>query len=135
MVRDIKSGRPSAQNATSGFTLVELLLVLFIVALLASLVAPVVSNSVHRARETALREDLSVMRKAIDDFYSDTGKYPESLPQLVEKRYLRKIPPDPITDRNDSWKEIRGEGAVSGVVDIRSGAEGAGADGIPYREW
>ena len=83
----------------AGFTLVELLLVLFVIALLASLVAPVATRSVIRSREATLKQDLHVMRKAIDDYYSDNGVYPDSLELLVEKHYLHKIPVDPITDR------------------------------------
>lgn len=124
--------RPSASR---GFTLVELLLVLFVVALLASLVSPVVTGTIQRARESSLKEDLHVMRKALDDFYTDTGRYPESLKQLVEKRYLRKIPVDPLTENATTWIEIKGEGKDSGVMDVRSGSEEKTADGIAYREW
>ncbi len=118
-----------------GFTLVELLLVLFVVALLASLVAPVVTGSIQRARESSLKEDLHVMRKAIDDFYADTGRYPESLAQLVEKRYLRKVPVDPMTDKTETWIEVKGEGKDTGVMDVRSGSEEKSPDGVPYRDW
>ncbi len=121
--------------STRGFTLVELLLVLFVVALLASLVAPVVTGSIQRAREASLKEDLHVMRKAIDDFYADNGRYPASLGQLVEKRYLRKIPVDPITDKATTWIEEKGEGKDSGVMDVRSGSEAKAPDGVPYRDW
>ncbi len=119
----------------SGFTLVELLLVLFVVALLASLVAPVMTQSIQNARETALKEDLHVLRKAIDDFYADTGQYPESLTKLAEKRYIRKVPVDPMTERANSWVEIRGEGQNAGIVDVRSGTEKKSSDGVAYREW
>lgn len=118
-----------------GFTLVELLLVLFVIALLASLVAPVVTGSIQRARESSLKEDLHVMRKAIDDFYSDTGRYPESLAQLVEKRYLRKVPADPMTDKVETWIVVNGEGKDTGVMDVRSGSEEKSPDGVPYRDW
>lgn len=118
-----------------GFTLVELLLVLFVVALLASLVAPVVTGTIQRARESSLKQDLHVMRKALDDFYADTGRYPESLKQLVEKRYLRRIPVDPFTENAATWIEIKGEGKDTGVMDVRSGSEEKNADGVPYRDW
>lgn len=118
-----------------GFTLVELLLVLFVIALLASLVAPVVTGSIQRARESSLKEDLHVMRKAIDDFYSDTGRYPESLAQLVEKRYLRKVPADPMTDKVETWVVVKGEGKDTGIMDVRSGSEEKSPDGVPYRDW
>jgi type II secretion system protein G len=120
-----------------GFTLIELLIVLLLIALLASLVAPVVTSSVQGAREAALKEDLHNMRKAIDDYYADTNNYPDSLEVLVQKRYLRRVPADPLTDRKDSWVLVREEreGQTGGIVDVRSGADGTGADGRPYREW
>lgn len=120
-----------------GFTLMELLLVLALVALLASLAAPMVNNSIVRARESALKEDLYIMRKAIDDYYADVGAYPNELSQLVEKRYLRRIPTDPFTDRADSWVLVRddSEGSSNGIMDVLSGAEGEAQSGGPYREW
>lgn len=120
-----------------GFTLMELLLVLALVALLASLSAPMVNNSIVRARESALKEDLYIMRKAIDDYYADVGAYPNELSLLVEKRYLRRIPTDPFTDRTDSWVLVRdeSEGSSNGIMDVLSGAEGEGQAGGPYREW
>lgn len=129
------SGEDMRSRGNCGFTLVELLLVLFVVALLASLVAPVVTGTIQRARESSLKEDLYQMRKALDDFYTDNGRYPESLKQLVEKRYLRKIPVDPITDSATTWIEVKGEGKDTGVMDVRSGAEEKAADGVPYRDW
>jgi len=118
-----------------GFTLVELLLVLFVVALLASLAAPVVTGSIQRARESTLKEDLHVMRKAIDDYYADTGRYPESLNQLVEKRYLRKLPADPVTGQGNTWIEVKSGEKITGVVDVRSGSDEKASDGSPFREW
>ena len=137
MARATEIGKGMWPRRKQGFTLVELLLVLFVVALLASLVTPVVTNSIYRAREATLKEDLNVMRKAIDDYYADNGRHPETLAKLVEKRYLRAIPIDPITERKDSWLEIKEEnkGKEQGVVDVKSGAEGKSADGVPYREW
>lgn len=129
------NGKPLRPFNARGFTLVELLLVLFVVALLASLVAPVVTGSIQRAREASLKEDLHVMRKAIDDFYADNGRYPASLSLLVEKRYLRKIPVDPLTDKATTWVEEKGEGKDTGVMDVRSGSEEKSPDGVPYRDW
>jgi general secretion pathway protein G len=123
------------QRQHLGFTLVELLLVLFVIALLASLVAPVVTGNIQRARESTLKEDLYVLRKAIDDYYADTGRYPENLALLADKRYIRKVPIDPITERANTWVEIRGEGQNGGVVDVRSGSEEKSADGVAYRDW
>jgi general secretion pathway protein G len=92
-----------------GFTLIEMLLVLMLIALLASLVTPVVIGGVQRARESTLRADLYALRKAIDDYYADTGTYPPELDELVAKRYLRRIPPDPLTESRDTWILVRAE--------------------------
>lgn len=117
-----------------GFTFIELLLVLTLVALLASLAAPVVSQSILRARESVLKEDLFVMRKALDDYYADTGAYVSELAVLVDKRYLRRLPVDPFTERSDSWVAVPAEEG-GGVVDVRSGSEAVNAAGVSYAEW
>lgn len=120
-----------------GFTLVELLVVLAIIALLASLAAPVVTNSVDRAKEAALKEDLFVLRKALDDHYADKGAYPQELTQLVELRYIRRMPVDPITGHDDTWVVIRDDKTPgqSGIVDVRSGSEEKSSTGEAYRDW
>lgn len=120
-----------------GFTLLELLFVLVIVALLASLAAPVLTSSIDHAREAALRQDLNVLRKAIDDYHADQGKYPPELAELVERHYLRAIPADPVTQRSDSWVLIySGSDAIhKGIVDVRSGADQTARDGSLYRDW
>lgn len=121
--------------SSNGFTLVELLLVLFLVALLASLVMPVATKSVDQAKESALKEDLQVLRKAIDDYYANTGHYPQDLVQLVDKRYIRRIPIDPLVERATSWVEVRTDDPGGGISDVHSGADGNASDGKPYREW
>ncbi len=122
-----------------GFTLVELLLVLLLVALLASLVTPVVTGSIQRARESTLKEDLYTLRKAIDDHYADVGRYPEELEELVKKRYLRRIPADPITDKRETWVLVRSEdnktGKSGGILDIRSGSQERASDGSNFKDW
>lgn len=119
-----------------GHTLIELLLALFIVALLAGLVAPMVTGGVHRAKEAALKEDLYRMRKAIDDFYADTGAYPPELEVLVRKRYLRRVPVDPLTESRETWRLVWSEDEdLRGVVDIRSGSDEVDTDGVAYAEW
>lgn len=135
MVRIIGIGDASRKYAIKGFTLVELLLVLFLVALLSSLVMPVATKSVDQAKESALKEDLHVLRKAIDDYYANTGRYPQSLTQLVEKRYIRRIPIDPLTGSVTSWIEIRTADVGDGVSDVQSGADGSASDGKLYRDW
>ncbi len=119
-----------------GFTLLELLFVLVIVALLASLVAPMLVGSIDHARESALKQDLNVLRKAIDDYHADHGKYPAELVELVHRRYLRAIPVDPVTQRSDSWTAVYADSErdTKGVVDVRSGAETTARDVSHYRD-
>jgi general secretion pathway protein G len=120
-----------------GFTLLELLLVMLIVALLASLAAPVVVSGIQRARESTLKADLYALRKAIDDYNVDNGGYPAELDDLVKKRYLRRIPPDPVTEKRDTWVLVRAEdeAAGKGILDIRSGSPDKAADGSYFKEW
>jgi general secretion pathway protein G len=120
-----------------GFTLLELLLVLIIVTLLASIVGPIVTSSIIRAKESALKEDLHAMRKAIDGYYSDNGKYPNELSELVAKHYLRKVPVDPLTERYDTWQLIYITNAnnSNGISDVHSGSQFQAKDGTYYKEW
>ena len=87
----------------SGFTLIELLVVLAIVALLLSLALPRYFQSIDTAKDAVLKENLHLVRETIDKFFADTGQYPESLQQLVDKKYLRALPVDPLTERTDTW--------------------------------
>ncbi|MGO4476602.1 type II secretion system protein [Massilia sp. 2TAF26] len=119
-----------------GFTLIELLVVLGIVALLLTLAVPRFFPSVDRTKETILAENLRTMRAVIDQFHADTGRYPESLEQLVDKKYLPRLPFDPVADSDASWIVVPPEDPSRGnVYDIRSGAEGKGHNGKPYSEW
>jgi general secretion pathway protein G len=138
-------------NATprrgTGFTLIELLVVLAIVALLLSIVAPRTIDHIERARETTLKASLKEMRAALDQFEADLGRPPATLEELVARRYLRELPVDPLTERRDTWVALSAADAAppdalqstalaaEGVADVRSGAEGAGRDGTPYRSW
>lgn len=119
-----------------GFTLVELLVVLAIVATLLSIVAPRYVHQVDRAKEATLKENLAVLRRALDEYYSDTGKYPEKLDELREHEYLRKLPLDPVTGRSDSWVPVlRPESEDKTIVDVKSGAKGKALDGTDYGSW
>jgi general secretion pathway protein G len=119
-----------------GFTLVELMVVMAIIALLLALALPRYFNHLENARETILKQDLAVMRDAIDKFHGDRNRYPDSLDELVNERYLRALPVDPITERNDTWQVIAPSGDEAGAVyDIKSGAPGNGRDGSPYADW
>ncbi|WP_137939946.1 prepilin-type N-terminal cleavage/methylation domain-containing protein [Chitinivorax sp. B] len=120
----------------SGFTLIELLVVLAIIATLVTIVTPRYFNSVDRAKDATLRQNLESMRTAIDQYYHDRNRYPTTLQELVDQRYLRRIPTDPITERTDSWQVIQNtEGENAGVVDVKSGAKGESHDGKPYADW
>ncbi len=123
-------------NKRQGFTLIELLVVMTIIALLVSLAAPRYFNSVEKSKEAVLRQDLSTMRDAIDKYYGDNDKYPDSLDDLVSKKYLRKLPVEPITDSATTWVVVPPEDPeLGGVFDLHSGAPGNGRDGTPYSSW
>lgn len=121
-----------------GFTLIELIVVMAIVGLLAAIAAPRYFQSIDRSREHALRSSLNVMRDAIDQYAADKGRYPESLQELAVQRYLRGVPTDPLTGRDDSWivvapmpdTDMRGS-----MQDVRSGAAGRASDGKLYADW
>ncbi|MFD2366047.1 type II secretion system protein [Pseudoduganella sp. GCM10020061] len=124
------------QRTRNGFTLIELLVVLGIVALLLTLAVPRFFPSVDSAKETILADNLRNTRIVIDQFHADTGRYPESLDELVEKRYLRSLPYDPIAGSNSAWiVEPPQEPDKGQVYNLRSSAEGAGKNGIAYGEW
>lgn len=118
-----------------GFTMIELMVAMAVIALLLTLVAPRFFNQEAKARETALLYNLQMLRKTIDDFHADKGHYPETLQALVDARYLRAIPPDPIDGRADAWQIIPAQGDAAGIYDIKSGAEGRAQDGTQYAEW
>jgi general secretion pathway protein G len=124
-----------------GFTLIELLIVMTITILLAGVVLATYGNSVTRAKEATLKEDLQQMRKALDEYYADKQKYPATLDALVTEKYLRNIPPDPFTNSADTWQTTTAErdpanpSAEPGISDVKSGAEGTSLDGKPYAEW
>ena len=119
----------------TGFTFIELMVVMAIVALMITIALPRYYSGLERAKEAVLKEDLFIMRDAIDDYYVDKGQYPRSLEVLVNERYLRAIPPDPLTDSNKTWISIGMPQNPSVVYDIRSGAAGKATDGTPYYEW
>jgi general secretion pathway protein G len=132
----------AAKRASEGgFTLIELMIVMSLIVILASIGLAIYTNSVTKAKESVLKEDLFRMRDAIDQYYSDKGKYPSSLQDLVSDKYLRSIPVDPFTNSADTWREVPAEpdptnpAVQPGVYDVRSGSELKGLDGTNYSDW
>jgi general secretion pathway protein G len=120
----------------AGFTLIELLVVMSIIALLLSIAVPRYFKTLERSRETVLKQDLSVLREAIDKHYGDLGQYPDSLAALVERKYIRAVPEEPISKAPDGWAPVVSEDPDHpGIRDLHSNAEGVGSDGRPFREW
>lgn len=128
-------------KSPKGFTLFELLAVMMILSVLASIAVPSYKRSQIKARESALAEDLYQMRRTIDAYYADHGRYPDNLDQLTRNKYLRAIPRDPFTLNNDSWNCLppepseNGQLAEGGCFDVRSGSDLIGLNDIPYRDW
>ena len=129
----MRRGKPAPGK---GFTLIELMVVLAIIALLVAIVAPHHVGRMTRAEETVLQQNLNLMREALDKHYADAGRYPDSLDELVKKRYLRSIPQDPITQSHSTWIVVPPPDKDKGAVgDVQSGAKGNGTNGKPYGEW
>jgi general secretion pathway protein G len=124
-----------------GFTLVELMIVMLIIGVLAAIAIPSYIASIKSAREAVLKEDLHVMRNAIDSYTMDKGKAPQSLDDLVQSGYLKSIPVDPITHSSETWVTATDDTLESvdqsepGINDIHSGSEQSGSDGQPYSSW
>ena len=124
------------RRSATGFTLIELVIVLAIVGLLLTIATPRYFHSVDRSKETVLRSNLAMTRDALDKYYGDNGKYPDQLATLVTAKYLRSLPLDPITESSTTWTIVPPDTPEKGgVLDIRSGAQGNGSDGTPYNEW
>ena len=153
---DPRRGTGTRRRA-AGFTLIELLIVVAIIGILATMAVVQLKNTPQRAKEAALKENLYVMRNCIDQYFTDKGKYPDTLQSLVEDGYMRKIPVDPITGSDSTWVEEQAAEAASGgggggdagggggpsadptetsgVADVHSGADGAALDGSAYADW
>lgn len=119
-----------------GFTLVELLVVLSILALLLTLAVPRYFNSIEKAKDATLKQDLNTLRESIDKYYGDNGKYPNTLDDLVDRKYIRKLPIDPITEKTDTWIFTPPEPPLEGdIYDIHSGSKALAKDGTRYEDW
>ena len=126
----------SGKSGGRGFTLIELLTVMAIIALLLALALPRYFGHIDKSREVILKQDLAVMRDAIDKFYGDKGRYPESLEELASSRYIRAVPVDPITEEPNAWVIVPPPADESGAVyDVKSSAPGTGKDGTAFAEW
>ena len=138
---DEKQVTPERPSRTSGFTLMEMMIVMALIVILAGIGMTVYGNSVQRAKEATLKEDLFRMRDAIDQYYADKNKYPGSLEDLVSEKYLRAVPVDPFTQSTDSWQTTTSEpdpgnpSVESGISNVKSGSEQTGLDGSRYADW
>ncbi len=120
----------------SGFTLVELLVVMAIIALLLSLATPRYFKSVDKSKEAVLRENLATTRQALDKYFGDNGKYPDTLDELVAKKYLRSAPMDPVTGSTTTWTIVPPDDPEKGgIFDIKSGSPDKANDGTAFKEW
>ena len=132
---------PERPSRASGFTLMEMMIVMALIVILAGIGLSVYGNSVQRAKEATLKEDLFRMRDAIDQYYADKNKYPGSLEDLVSEKYLRAVPVDPFTSKTDSWQTTTSEpdpgnpSLESGISNVKSGSEQTGLDGTRYADW
>ena len=133
--------RPGVDSTSSGFTLIELMVVMSIIVILAGIGLAVHANSQTRAREAVLKENLFRMRDGIDQYYADKNEYPPSLDALVSEKYLRGIPVDPFTNSDLTWQTELSEidpanpSATPGVFDVRSGSDRTAMDGTLYADW
>lgn len=137
--------RPRVARGPRGFTLIELIVVVAIIGILATIAVPAMRTAPQRARESALKEDLYALRSCIDQFHADRGRFPASLEELVSMGYLRAIPVDPTTRSAETWvvefaeiseeQDEREQEAGQGIIDVHSGSPDEALDGTRYAEW
>ena len=133
--------RARNRRSDGGWTLIELMVVIALIMILATMALVQYRNSVTAAKEATLKGQLFIMRESIDQYYADKGKYPDSLQTLVSESYLRSMPRDPFTNSSDTWQTVPAEPesgattAAAGIFDVKSGSEGTGLDGSRHADW
>ena len=128
--------RKSKMKDRRGYTLIEMMIVISIISILATMALPSFQKQLVRAKETNLRRSLFIMRDTIDQYFADHGRYPDSLQDLETGKYVRQIPMDPLTGSSDTWVTIPPEGFAEGnIYDVHSGSNKISLDGTPYNEW
>ncbi|MGB9103368.1 MAG: prepilin-type N-terminal cleavage/methylation domain-containing protein [Terriglobales bacterium] len=131
----------TGRKKSGGFTIIELMVVISIILILISIAVPIYNQSILRAREAVLRQDLFAMRSAIDQYTMDKSKAPQALQDLIQEGYLREIPKDPFTDSRDTWQVAQEDVLLSidqnqpGITDVHSGSNRMGTDGTAYNTW
>ena len=126
----------TSQRKKSGFTLIELMVVLAIIATLLTIAVPRYFSSLEKSREAVLQQNLALLRETLDKYYGDMDKYPDALDQLVSSKYLRSVPVDPMTDSSATWVSVPpDQPEMGGVYDVKSGAQGVARDGTEFRNW
>lgn len=124
------------RSSDQGFTLIEMLVVMAVVALLLTIALPRYFGALEKSRDVALQENLKVIRLSLDQFFADRGRYPDTLDELVEQKYLSAVPLDPLTESRQSWVLVTGkEEGLSGIADVKSGAPGQSKDGRTYSDY
>ena len=137
----VETRRPGSRHRSRGFTLVELMVVISIILILISIAVPIYQQTVLRARESVLKQDLQTMRELIQQYTLDKQRAPTSLQDLAAAGYLREIPMDPITRSRDTWVEVQEDTLMSvdqtqpGIVDVHSGSDLVSSEGTTYSEW
>ncbi len=140
MTRTLQLGQLKRRRQR-GFTIIELMVVVSIILILISTAIPIYQQSIIRARESVLRQNLFTLRSVIDQYSMDKQKAPQSLQDLVDAGYLKQIPIDPMTNSRDTWQTEQEDVLVSvdqdqtGITDVHSGSDTAGSDGVPYSQW
>ena len=138
---DQQQATPGRPSRTSGFTLMEMMIVMVLIVILAGIGLSVYGSSVQRAKEATLKEDLFQLRDAIDQYYADKNKYPANLEALVSEKYIRAVPVDPFTQSTDTWQTTTSEpdpgnpSLESGISNVKSGSDQTGLDGSRYADW